>query len=227
MTIKFLRWIAASVMAAALLGSPAVHAQGATTGWSATANAQGGADVKLDAKQIEAVKKVSAYFNDLKQMRGVFAQTDPDKKRSRGRFSVLKPGKFRFDYAAPSRKIMASDGRMLRIKEPDQANPDVVELDNTPFRLLLKANVDLLRDALILDAQESEDLIVLAMQDKSPDAPGRVQLYFVKKPALELKEWVVRDPQGLETRVEVSEINKTETVDPKLFLWEQTSPFQQ
>lgn len=226
MTNMFWRWIAASVMATALFASPAAHAQGSTS-WSATANSKGGADVKLDAKQIEAVKKISGYFNDLKQMRGVFVQTDPDKKRSRGRFAVLKPGKFRFDYAAPSRKIMASDGRMLRIKEPDQANPDVVELDNTPFRLLIKNNVDLLRDALILDVQESEDLIVLALQDKSPDAPGRVQLYFVKSPVLELKEWVVRDPQGLDTRVEVSEINKTEAVDPKIFQWEQASPFQQ
>ena len=171
--------------------------------------------------RLEAVQRVSGYFNALKQMKGVFVQTDPDKKRTRGRFYVQKPGKFRFDYSAPSRKIMASDGRLLRIKEPDQANEDAVELDNTPFRLLLKANVDLLRDARILDVQESEDLIVVALQDRSPDAPGRVQLIFVKKPGLELKEWVVRDPQGLETKVEVGDINKTDAVDPKLFVWEQ------
>lgn len=205
--------------------SPAA-AQGATTGWAANVNPQGQVEVKLDPKQLEAVKQITGYFNTLKQMRGVFAQTDPDKKRTRGRFYLLKPGKFRFDYAAPSRKIMASDGRLLRIKEPDQANEDAVELDKTPFRLLLKANVDLLRDARILDVQESDDLIVLAMQDRDPDAPGRVQLYFVKKPGLELKEWVVRDPQGLETKVEVGDINKTDPVDPKLFVWEAGNPFE-
>ena len=99
-------------------------------------------------------------------------------------------------------------------------NPDTYQLDNTPFRLLLKKDVDLIRDARILDVQESEDLVVLALQDKSPDAPGKVQLYFVKKPAFELKEWVVLDAQGLETRVEISDLNKTEDIDAKLFVWD-------
>ena len=218
------RRFAAAVLATALACSTVTNAQDkpATngSGWAAGANAQGVVEIKLDPKQTEAVKQISGYFNTLKQMKGIFAQTDPDMKRSRGRFYVLKPGKFRFDYASPSKKIMASDGRLLRIKEPDQTSEDAVELDNTPFRLLLKKDVDLLRDARILDVQESEDLIVLALQDRSPDAPGRVQLIFVKKPNLELKEWVVRDPQGLETKVEVSEINKTEAIDPQIFVWE-------
>lgn len=220
------RFIASALIAAAAFGgvSPG-QAQTAGAGWAATATPQGSAELKLDARQLEAVKLVSGYFSTLKQMRGTFVQTDPDKKRSRGRFYVQKPGKFRFDYAAPSRKLMASDGRLLRIKEPDQSNEDAVELDNTPFRLLLKADVDLARDARILDLQESEDLLILALQDKSPDAPGRVQLIFSKKPALDLKEWVVRDPQGLETKVEVSELNKTEALDPKLFVWDAGNVF--
>jgi outer membrane lipoprotein-sorting protein len=193
----------------------------AGAGWAATANAQGTMELKLDPKQTEIVQRVSGYFNVLKQMKGNFAQTDPDKKKSRGRFYVQKPGKFRFDYGAPSRKIMASDGRMLRIKEPDQSNPDAVELDNTPFRLLLKKDVDLLRDARILDVQEAEDVLIVALQDRSPDAPGRVQLVFVKAPEIELKEWVVRDPQGLETRVELTDINRKDPVDSKLFDWDQ------
>lgn len=215
---------AAALFGAALAVSANGHAQTAG-GWAATATAQGAAEITLDAKQSQAVQQVSDYFNALKQMKGIFVQTDPDKKRTRGRFFVQKPGKFRFDYAAPSRKIMASDGRLLRIKEPDQSNEDAVELDNTPFRLLLKANVDLLRDARILDVQESEDLVIVALQDKSPDAPGRVQLIFTKKPGFDLKEWVVRDPQGLETKVEVGELNKTEALDPQLFVWDAGNVF--
>lgn len=218
------RWIAAPALGGLLAFAPVARAQdkaGAASGWAATANAQGIVELKLDPKQTEIVQRVSGYFNALKQMKGNFAQTDPDKKRSRGRFYVQKPGKFRFDYSAPSRKIMASDGRMLRIKEPDQSNPDAVELDNTPFRILLKKDVDLIRDARILDVQEADDVLIVALQDRSPDAPGRVQLVFVKAPELELKEWVVRDPQGLETRVELAEINRKDAVDSKLFDWEQ------
>ena len=201
--------------AAAPAAGPAIG-----SAFTGKATPSGGTELVLDPKQTEAVKKIGTYFSELNNMKGVFVQTDADKTRSRGRFYLKRPGKFRFDYGAPSKKIMASDGAYLRIQEPDVTNPDVYQLDNTPFRLLLKKDVDLIRDARILDVQESEDLVVLALQDKSPDAPGRVQLYFVKKPGFELKEWVINDAQGLETRVEISELNKTEDIDAKLFVWD-------
>ena len=217
--------LAASLVVGGVLLTPAhsvAQDKSTATGgaWTAKATPSGGAELVLDPKQTEAVKKISTYFSELNNMKGAFVQTDADKTRSRGRFYLKRPGKFRFDYGAPSRKIMASDGSYLRIQEPDVPNPDTYQLDNTPFRLLLKKDVDLIRDARILDVQESEDLVVLALQDKSPDAPGKVQLYFVKKPAFELKEWVVLDAQGLETRVEISDLNKTEDIDAKLFVWD-------
>lgn len=212
----------AALAAVCVVHGPALAQSTGASGWAAAQTGpQGTVEIKLDPKQTLAVQRISEYFNTMKQMRGVFVQIDPDKKRSRGRFVMQRPGKFRFDYAAPSRKIMASDGRFLRMREPDQSSTDVVELDNTPFRMLLKPNVDLVRDARILDVQESDDLLVLALQDRSPEAPGRVQLVFTKKPGLDLKEWVVRDAQGLETKVEVGELNKTDPIDPALFRWEE------
>ncbi|MGE0626383.1 MAG: outer-membrane lipoprotein carrier protein LolA [Hyphomicrobiaceae bacterium] len=225
-------WLAAVGLAVAIAVSGPSQAQetkqqqtappaaATTEGWTGKVTDAGNAEVILSPGQLAAVNKVSGYFNGLTTLKGIFVQTDSDKTRSRGRFYVLRPGKFRFDYGPPSRKVMASDGRFLRIREPDQINGDAYQLDNTPFRLLLKKDVDLVRDARILDVQESEDLIVLALQDKSPDAPGRVQLYFTKKPELDLKEWVVLDAQGLETRVELSDLNKTDKIDSSIFVWE-------
>ncbi len=188
--------------------------------WTGKVNEAGTAELVLSPPQVEAVKKISDYFNQLTNLKGIFVQTDPDKTRSRGKFYVKRPGKFRFDYGPPTRKVMASDGRFLRIREPHQDAGDTIELDNTPFRLLLKSDVNLLRDARILDVQEAEDMIVLALQDKNPDAPGRVRLYFSKKPEFDLKEWVVLDAQGLETRVEVTNLTKSEEINSKIFIWE-------
>ena len=56
-----------------------------------------------------------------------------------------------------------------------------------------------------------------ALQDKSPDTPGHIKLFLSKKPALELKEWTTVDAQDLETRVEVSELVKTEEIDVAKF----------
>jgi outer membrane lipoprotein-sorting protein len=37
------------------------------------------------------------------------------------------------------------------------------------------------------------------------------------KPALELKEWVTKDAQGLDTRVQVSDLTKAAALDNELF----------
>jgi outer membrane lipoprotein-sorting protein len=171
----------------------------------------------LDERQTELVKKVTGYFNELNSLKGSFVQTGADRKRMRGRFYVKRPGRFRFDYALPSRQIIISDGNYLAIQDLDLNNEDRVALDQTPFRLLLRKDVDLLRDGRIIEAHEADDLIVLSLQDKDPDAPGRIKLFLVSKPTLELKEWVTTDAQGLETRVEISELSRTEDVDLGLF----------
>lgn len=171
----------------------------------------------LDEKQMAAVKKVNAYFADLNNLRGNFVQTAPDKKRTRGKFYVKKPGRFRFDYALPSKQVIISDGTFLRIQDFDLNDEQAYELDNTPFRLLLRKDVDLVRDARITDIQESDDIITATIQDKSTDVSGRIKLFLAKKPSVELKEWVTTDAQGLDTHVELSDLVKTEDLDPKLF----------
>jgi len=190
----------------------------ASPGWTGTVSAEADANVTgLTAEQTAAVQRVGGYFKDLANLKGIFLQTDPDRKQARGRFYVKQPGRFRFDYGAPSKKVIISDGRWLAIQDHDLNSEDVYELDNTPFRLLLRDDVDLLRDARILDVQEAEDLIILTVQDKSADAPGRITLVMTKLPELDLKEWVTIDAQGLETRIELSNLDKTEDIDPALF----------
>jgi outer membrane lipoprotein-sorting protein len=135
----------------------------------------------------------------------------------KGKFFVKRPGRFRFDYSLPSRQIIVSDGEYLAIQDLDLNNEDRVALDQTPFRLLLRKDVDLLRDAKITEVQQADDLIVLGIEDKSPDSPGRIKLFLATKPNMELKEWVTTDAQGLDTRIELSQLVKADDLDANLF----------
>jgi outer membrane lipoprotein-sorting protein len=198
--------------------APAIPVGATQPGWTGTVLPPQAVNGQMfDEKQLAIINRVSLYFNELNDLKGLFVQTDADKRQFKGRFYVKRPGRFRFDYSAPHRKVVVSDGEYLAIQEFDLNHEDIVELDQTPFRLLLGKDVDLMRDARIVDVQESEDLLMLALQDKSPDAPGRLTLYLTKKPTLDLKEWVTTDAQGLNTRVEVSELVKTDSLDAKLF----------
>ncbi len=186
------------------------------SGWNAEVATPGGGLMLNDA-QTEVVRRVNGYFNTLEDLKGNFVQTTADNKRMKGKFMVKRPGRFRFDYARPSRQIIISDGEYLAIQDLDLNNEDRVALDQTPFRLLLRKDVDLLRDAMIVEVQESDDQLVVALRDKSPDAPGKIKLYMTKAPELELKEWLTTDAQGLDTRVEISQLDKSEKLDARLF----------
>lgn len=171
----------------------------------------------LDDKQIAALKEVSKYFNDLKQLKGSFNQINADGKKLRGKFFIKQPGKFRFDYASGSKMIIVSDGKYLSIQDLDLKTDSSWELDRTPFRLLLRNDVDLVRDAAILEVQDADDLIIVSVQDKSPDTPGRIKLFLGTKPTIELKEWVTTDAQGIDTRIEISDLNRKDEIAADLF----------
>jgi len=191
---------------------------GSSSAWNAeVAPAKPGEGMTLNPHQTELVHKVSSYFSEINTLQGNFVQTGADNKKMKGKFYVKRPGRFRFDYARPSRQIVVSDGHYLSIQDLDLNNEDRVALDDTPFRLLLRSDVDLVRDAKIMEVQESEDLLVVGLVDKNPDTPGQIKLFLSTKPSLELKEWVTKDAQGLDTRVQVSDLTKSGELDAALF----------
>lgn len=194
-------------------------ANAAGSGWSAEVASDGNSAITLDENQTKTVEKINTYFNGMKTLQGRFVQTAADGEVMKGKFMMKRPGMFRFDYARPSMQVIISDGTYLAIQDHDLKNEDRVALDQTPFRVLLRDDVDLLRDSLITEVQENDTSLLLALRDKSPDTPGRIRLVLDKAAEnLELKEWVTTDAQGLDTRVEVGNVEKDTEIDASLFV---------
>src|SRR6185295_15992630 len=129
-------------------GTPPNPAGAAAGNWSQSVKRDAAiAGEEFDKKQMELIQKVSVYFNQITELKGAFIQTSADNKRLRGKLVVKKPGRIRFDYNLPSRQVIISDGQYLIIQDHDLKTDDRVSLDNTPFRVLLAKDVDLIRDA--------------------------------------------------------------------------------
>jgi outer membrane lipoprotein-sorting protein len=172
---------------------------------------------QLSRKQVEIVQKVNAYFNQLTSLKGTFVQTSADSNRLHGKFYVKRPGQFRFDYGPPSKLVIVADGQYVSIQDLDIGTDDRWSLDNTPFRILLQKDVDLLRDARFFQVQEANGAIEITLEDKAPDSSGRIKLVIATKPTVELREWTTKDAQGLDTRIVLTEVVKVEALDPGLF----------
>ena len=179
------------------------------------------APAPLQESDAQVVTKVNGYFNKLTDLQGTFLQTDPDGKQRRGRFYFQRPGKVRFDYAAPSKLRIVSEGRNLAIEDRDMNTSEKYPLDVTPFKLLLSETVDLAVDAKILGVEQGPDAYLLTVEDKSGDSSGRIRLLF-NKADMALKEWIITDAQGLDTRIEVSDLERDKKVAENYFI---ISPF--
>ena len=191
---------------------------GAGSGWNAEVKTgdDTGRPIDMDDETVAFVQSISDYFNAIKHMQGLFKQTNPDNQATNGRFYVKRPGRLRFDYAAPSKLRIVADGKWLSIEDHDIKTVDRYPLESTPFRLLLAANVDLLKDSKIVDISRGDDVAIISVSDKADDSSGQLKLFFTI-PELQLTQWIITDPQGLDTRIEISKLKFDEKKDNKFF----------
>jgi outer membrane lipoprotein-sorting protein len=213
--------VAASIAMGAAVGAAAIAQQAKAP----TAGEWGQTTVKevtpgeLDAQQTEIIQKLTAYFNQMPDSQGEFTQMSADNKRLRGRIYIKRPSSFRFEYRLPSRQIIISDGKNMIVQDLDLKTDDRWGLDQTPFRIVLRKDVDLLRDAKILEVGETEDRYFITLMDKTADTTrGKLKLLFLKQPAIALKEWVTTDSQGQDTKVDLTEFTKADKLDDALFV---------
>src|SRR5690606_2064724 len=124
----------------------------------------------LTPEQLEIVRKINDYFNGITFLQGRFHQINADGTTTKGKFYVRRPGRLRFDYAAPSKLRIVADGKNLSIEDHDLKTIDTFPLESTPFRLLLGKDVNLARDARIAAIAQQDDYVALVMQDRKEDA---------------------------------------------------------
>ena len=187
--------------------------------WAGTVRGQSAGSNKaerLTDRQIELVRRVNDYFNHLPVLQGSFIQTSASGKQQRGKFHFMRPGRFRFDFAPPTRVVIISDGKNLAVQDHGLKTDDRKDLNQTPFRPLLRSDVDLLRDAHISDVGEANDTIMIGFTD-TDTGTGSLKLILSTKPVVQLKGWIIRDNQNLDTRVDLTEVQPIRSVDLRLF----------
>lgn len=167
--------------------------------------------------QPEDIQALNDYFNNLTNLEGRFTQTDSGNNQTKGAFYMKRPGRIRFDYDSPSNLRIVSDGKWLSIEDRDLSTYDRYPLESTPFRMLLKKEVNLNEDADIIDFFKGDDLIIVTLSDKVEKDAGRIKLFFSRN-ELQLKEWITTDQQGLDTRVQLSEIVVGKKIEPGFFV---------
>ena len=171
----------------------------------------------FNAQQRALVDKVSGYLSRVHIMTAAFVQIGADGRRSSGNFYVQKPGKVRFEYDPPSPIDIIADGSSVVVRDRRLATQDLYPLSQTPLRFLLADKIDLLRDTHVTSVTADELFVSIVVEEKQAlIGTSRLMMMFDAK-SLELRQWVVTDPQGFDTTIAVSNLDSNRRPDPALF----------
>ncbi|GAC1551621.1 MAG: outer membrane lipoprotein carrier protein LolA [Beijerinckiaceae bacterium] len=164
-----------------------------------------------------AIQKANAYFNGAATMVGDFVQVGADGRRSEGKLYVQRPGRLRFEYARPASLEVIADGTSVAIRDRKLATQDLYFIGQTPLKFLLKDQIDLSRDAKILDVSSDPTTTTIYIEDKATlGGTSKIKLMF-DPVSFQLKQWQVTDPQGFDTVVSLFNVDFKQKPDPSLF----------
>ena len=184
-----------------------------TSGLPAIASAQLSGAAKRD------LARISNYLNGVKTLEGNFIQVGHDGELSEGLFYLSRPGRIRFEYKPPNPAMVIADGFWVGVYDTRLNTLDRIPLKSTPLNILLQKRVDLNKDNAIRSIERAPGLMrVTAINPKDPEQ-GSITMVFAENP-LELRQWIVIDPQGLTTTVALSETRANVKLDPNLFFIE-------
>ena len=174
-----------------------------------------GAAAITDAERA-ALGDLSKKLQSVSTMNGEFVQFNPSGDKVEGKFYIARPGKVHFQYAKPSNLSVTADGKSVLVHDKKLQTYDIWPLSQTPLRLLLDSNLDLSTSQKVRGVSVASDLIEVALLDKTKFGGGELTLVFDRKSS-ELRQWTVKDEQGLETTVTLYNVELGNRLPAQLF----------
>jgi outer membrane lipoprotein-sorting protein len=182
----------------------------------------------LSAEDRADLARVSHYLNTLPPMKGRFQQVSVEPAgnsagiggrtgHAKGTFYLQQPGRMRFEYDPPQKVLFISDGRFVTVEDKELESVDNYPLSKTPLHLLLKGNLNLVKDAQIVAVHRTPGwLQVTARKAGNRDMSGQLTMTF-SWPKMELVQWTVIDSKETRTTVSLRDMKKNVKLKPGLF----------
>jgi outer membrane lipoprotein-sorting protein len=171
----------------------------------------------ITTAQRAQVDKASAYLSSMQQLVGNFVQIGPDGSRVKGEFYIQKPGRIRFEYDPPSPIQIIADGESVIVRDRKLATQDLYPLSQTPLRYLLSERIDLLRDTNVVGVRADDTFVTIVIEERQPMVGTSRLVMMLGAKDYQLKQWTITDPQGYDTTVAVSNLDKSKRPDPDMF----------
>ena len=180
------------------------------------------APAAASAQSSEAeLDQVVGALRAISTMTADFTQTDRNGQTVRGKLTIKRPGKIRFDYEKGVNMLVVSDGKALTFVDYDvNSKPKRWPIGNSPLGALLDPNRDVKKYGTVAPTGNPNVYSVMVKDSKRPEY-GVITLIFIKDAGspggLKLTSWVALDAQNQRTTVRLSNQRYGMAVPDSLF----------
>ncbi len=178
--------------------------------------------ITLSEQDRRDLKRVEDYFNGLPPLSATFTQTsgqlDGSTLTATGTFKLWRPGRLRIDYDAPIKDFIVADGRMIYQWDDQMRQQSQTKIGETLAGFILQHDLSFTGDdvtATRVAHPSPQQIDVTVRSVKNPES-GELTLRLSDVP-LRLKGWQVKDAQGLETDVALSDVQTAVSFKPSDF----------
>jgi len=178
----------------------------------------------LDDGAVDDLNRISSYLNGIETLEGSFLQVASNGAQDRGKFYMKRPGKLRFEYDDTNPITIISDGTWVTLTNRKLKTVDRYPLSATPLKLLLKKNVNLKKDADIVEVAKTPGRLAVTAREGKGRTEGKLTIMF-SDPGLELMQWIITDAQGFTTTIALRDLRRDTKISPALFIAKDVSPF--
>lgn len=171
----------------------------------------------LSHDQQEWIGRIEKNLAETHSFQAQFRQIAPDGKVSKGTVFLVRPGRVRFNYDAPSPLLLvANDGKVVfQDRSIDQIT--TLPLRRTPLGLLLRPDPKFSGDVTVTSFHEvTGEIQISVVRTEAPDE-GELTLFFTRQP-FSFLGWTVHDAQGGVTQIRLSDVRTNIQVADDIFV---------
>lgn len=163
------------------------------------------------------LSQISSYLNSFQTAKGDFTQINEDGSVTTGEILIKRPGRVRFDYAAPDNSLVIAGGRQVAVFDPkSNVPPEQFPLARTPLNLILAKTVDFNKSNMVVGHRDDGTATIVKLQDPKHPEYGNIQLKFTSQP-IELRQWVITNDAGGQTTVILGDLQKGVSIGARPF----------
>jgi len=174
------------------------------------------AGVQLSAQDRADLGRIEAYLNGIRTLKARFVQTAPDGGITQGVALMQRPGKMRFQYDPPSPFLLVANYGILFFHDSQLDQTTNIPLGRTPLGILLSDRISLSGDIAVTHLARLPGQLQVSLVRAANPGEGTLTLIFADPP-LTLRQWIVLDAQGKQTRVSFTNMEVGVAVDSKQF----------